>query len=824
MSKPIIPIIFATNNGYAPYAAVTVNSLVKNASDEYFYDIYVFHTELSEKNIELLESMGSEKYSVKCLCVERFIERESKYMYTNFHFSKEMFYRILIPTIFPQYSRAVYLDCDIVVLGDIAEFYNIDLEGNIIGGVNDIMHGRSKSYVSGELGIDPFRYINSGVLLIDCDAFRREGIKEKCFAELSVRQSLRYPDQDIINLACMGRIKFLHRKWNYIWHYHIVRDDPSLNLPENEAIPYMEAAKDIRILHYTSGIKPWKNKNVALSEHFWKYAEDCPFYDKIKQDFASIPSRSYIGYNFLDLDGDTATVTASLYTIEGMKYEDIILSVDGNECKTDYLYKHVIEIGGRTYDRSFFKFSVKLSELSDNARIVFYNAKTGIPMIIISAWTFPIDFTLATFTKVGSKLLYRCERALVFAAPTDENLSDANARHAEAIAAKASDPVYKKSLLVRRIYRMLRPFFKKDVWLISDRTDSAGDNGEAFFKYLSKKRPKGIKPVFVIDKGSDDFRRMKKYGKVVAAGSTMHQIYYLFATANISAHLEKATSSPIYCAPYLKDILAKCKTVFLQHGIIKDNLSFSYNRNKDNMSLFVTSARSEYESVISTPEYQCGPDITKLTGLPRYDYLENRDERIIFIVPTWRRSCLADLHTCEPIDTITDSAYFKFYDALLHNSRLIDAAKKNGYRLCFYPHPMMKLVHKDIGELDPIFADASKYTYNDVFCRGSLMLTDYSSTQFDFAYLRKPIVYTHFDHAEFFTSHSYSKGYFDYERDGFGEVVYNLEDTVNTLIGYIESGCELKPLYRERIDGFFAYNDKNNCDRLYEQIIKLEQA
>ena len=824
MNKPIIPIIFATNNGYAPYASVAINSLVANSSKEYFYDIHVFHTELNEKNIKLLESACGENYSVSCLCVERYIEREMKYMYTNFHFSKEMFYRILIPSIFPEYDRAIYLDCDVVVLSDISEFYKIDLEGNIIGGVNDIMHGRSKNYVINELGMDPFRYINSGVLLIDCKAFRDNGIKEKCFEELAVRTSLRYPDQDIINLACAENIKFLERKWNYIWHYHIVRDDPTLNLPESEMAGYLEDAKDIRILHYTSGIKPWKNKNVSLSSHFWKYVKGCPFEAKIENDFAAISMKSYIGYQFLDVKGENIKLTASLYTIEGLTYDDVILSVDGNEYPTEFDFVQVIEISGKTYNRSFFHFSIDPSLLSDNARVVFYNKKTGLPFSIISSYTFPVDFSLCECFEIGDRLIYKENKALIFALRTEELVQAQKTARLNALNNLKNDEIYKKAKKVRALYRFLKPFFRKDVWLISDRSDSAADNGEAFFKYLSASKPKGIKPVFLISKASKDYKRLKKYGKVIAPESAMHHIYYLFATANISSHLERQTTNPIYCAKYLSDILSKCKTVFLQHGITKDDISFSYNRCKDNMDLFITAAKPEYDSIVSTPKYVCDEGITALTGFPRYDLLEDKTEKTVFIIPTWRKYCVKDMKTLEFTNEIEKTQYFKFYSALLHDTRLIDAAKKNGYKLCYYPHHIMSKIEGISEDLDKtVFADPEQYTYNDVFCRGALMLTDYSSTQFDFAYLRKPIVYTHFDKDAFFTSHSYVPGYFDYERDGFGEVVYDLDSTVAALIEYMENGCKLKDMYRERTDDFFAFSDKNNSKRVFERIKALAE-
>src|SRR5690606_24065673 len=103
--------------------------------------------------------------------------------------------------------------------------------------------------------------------------------------------------------------------------------------------------------------------------------------------------------------------------------------------------------------------------------------------------------------------------------------------------------------------------------------------------------------------------------------------------------------------------------------------------------------------------------------------------------------------------------------------------------------------------------------YYKLFNESSLMVTDYSSVSFDFAYLRKPILYFHFDQEEFYRNH-FTKGYFDYEEKGFGPVIKNFNDMVGELIKAIENDCQLDDLYRERIDSFFAYSDKNNSQRV----------
>ncbi len=113
-------------------------------------------------------------------------------------------------------------------------------------------------------------------------------------------------------------------------------------------------------------------------------------------------------------------------------------------------------------------------------------------------------------------------------------------------------------------------------------------------------------------------------------------------------------------------------------------------------------------------------------------------------------------------------------------------------------------------------------TWRESLLQSDLLVTDYSPVAFDFAYLRKPVIYYQTDKEEFFSgAHTYEKGYFDYERDGFGEIECSVEALVDRIIEYMKNGCELKEVYRERIDATFPFSDQNNCKRVYEEILKL---
>lgn len=818
-----IPIVFATNNKYAPYAGVSIKSLVENSSTEYFYDITVFHTDLSEESIDLFRSIKGENYAVSPLCVTRFIEKELKLMYTNFHFSKEMFYRILIPTVLEDSEKAIYLDCDTVILGDVSELFETDLEGKVIAAANDIMHSRAREYVTDSLEMDVSEYINSGVLVIDCVKFREQEIKRRFFEELARRSELKYPDQDLLNIVCRGNIKYLPRAWNYIWHYHIVKSDPMLNLEPEEMEQYLKDAESIRLLHFTSNVKPWSNKIIPLSEHFWKYVPGSAFDQKIVAEYKKISMKSYISYHFIDQEEGGFLLTASLYTLDDMKLEDLVLTVDGTERNFEYYYRHVIEINGKVYHRTFFKFFITDSDVQGGANIRFYNRRDGLRMKYIFASTFPLDASLSSYITYGDAVFYNNHSGDISISLASEQLLAERARlFSDDLKKRKGNPAYKKSNILRVIYRLLKPFFKKEVWFISDRVDSAGDNGQALFEYIMKNRIPNVRTYFLLDKRSKDYKKIRKIGPVIQPGSIKAKLYYLFCTRNISAHFEKQILHPIYNYGQLKDILFKCKNIFLQHGIIKDDLSMVYSRSLFELDMFVTSAKGEYDSVAYNPAYGCGEKVTRLTGLPRFDKLDDKKEKLLVFLPTWRKYCFKNMSSMEPIENFKETAYARFYSALLTDKRLVDTVKRHGYKMCYYPHALMRRFNDDIDAFDSeVFVSADKMTYQDVFSRASLLFTDFSSCQFDFAYLRKPVVYCHFDKEMFFGSHTYRPGYFDYERDGFGEVVYDVEEAVNLLIEYIESGCELKDSYKERIEGFFAFNDKNNCQRVLEDILKI---
>lgn len=232
-------------------------------------------------------------------------------------------------------------------------------------------------------------------------------------------------------------------------------------------------------------------------------------------------------------------------------------------------------------------------------------------------------------------------------------------------------------------------------------------------------------------------------------------------------------------------------------------------------------AQREAQSILDYNYYYNSENVW-LTGFPRHDRLYCEEKKYITIMPTWRK-WLAEGTFNKPCRNFNKSDYFQFYNNLINCSRLLDAADSYGYEICFMPHPTVQPVIEFFDKDERVNFFSSEKSYSEIYAESNLVITDYSSACMDFVLLRKPVVYCQFDKEEFFSNHSYKEGYYDYEKDGFGEVTYDMESLVDVVISYMKSGCKVHEPYGSRMDNFFAFHDHNNCKRVYEKIKELDR-
>ena len=398
--------------------------------------------------------------------------------------------------------------------------------------------------------------------------------------------------------------------------------------------------------------------------------------------------------------------------------------------------------------------------------------------------------------------------------------------------------------LLRAAWVVTRPYFKnKNIWMFFDKIYKAGDSSEYLYKYAHEQIKKNQKNVqaknqdaglkhpdklyYLVDEHTADYKRLIKEGyKPLKRGSFLHRLIFLNANMMIVSNSTVFAFNDYYMenSRYIRGI-PDFHVVCVQHGLSVQKIALAQQRLRDNTRLYFCASKYEIDN-LSHPVYDyVGYDALKLTGVPRYDGLVNDDKKQIMISPTWRMQSAMLVSKNEGVERdynpfFKDTDYYKVYNGLINDERLIKTAKQYGYRIAYVLHPIVCPQAKDFdkNEYVDIIPSVGDMSYEKMFCESSLMVTDYSGIQFDFAYMRKPLVYYHPEELE---AH-YEEGSFHYDTMAFGEIVKKRDELVDLLIDYMKSGCRMKDEYRKRADDFYEFSDRNNCQRIYDEMIKYQ--
>ena len=267
--KPIIPIILATNSGYAPYAGVTIQSVLENGSKDYFYDFYIFYTELGEETLRKL-NVGNDDYRITTFNISSYLNNDM-HLKTCAHYTTETYYRFFCPKILPFYDKVIYLDCDLIVLDDISKMFEIDLGGKAIGAVHNYMNQFVVGYVK-KMNLDPESYFNAGVLVIDTKKFAENKVRERAFRTLAQHPEFIMLDQDALNIVCKDDVVFIPNRWNVQWHHFEAKCDVVIDKQR-----CLDAYAAPAILHFTGKNKPWNDAKIPKAFLFWEIAQKTDF-------------------------------------------------------------------------------------------------------------------------------------------------------------------------------------------------------------------------------------------------------------------------------------------------------------------------------------------------------------------------------------------------------------------------------------------------------------------------------------------------------------------------------------------------------------------
>lgn len=301
----IIPVIHCFDNNYVLPAAVAFYSLLENADSNYFYRIYVLHNDITKENQKKLVK-STEKFKNSEII---FIDMKNKFLdiwekvKAKEHFSKEMFYKLLTPSIFKEYEKIILSDVDVIYFDDISkEFLNFDINENFyFAGISGI--GKRKYFINlykiffSDEKIKKLKY-GAGYLIMNLKKCREDLIENKFFECLENNiEGLKQPEQDILNLCCYPYIKSLPLRnmvCTYMYdEYGKEKEIYSEIYKSKEEIE--EALKSPVQLHYATGTKPWKNLNCTKSKEWFKYLLETSFaeefFDNIQKKYIDKPNK-----------------------------------------------------------------------------------------------------------------------------------------------------------------------------------------------------------------------------------------------------------------------------------------------------------------------------------------------------------------------------------------------------------------------------------------------------------------------------------------------------------------------------------------------------
>ena len=867
-------VVLVVDGNYVNQAAVTIMSLSENSAGKSL-DVLVLHDSVSEEQLTPIAEMKlREGVSVRFADAGNFMPESQSGFYTenSERITSAAYYRLMLPWILSdKYERALYLDSDMIAVSDISELLDENPGSLLVSAVRDYWGicdcYRKESELRDwreSIGLTELDdYIISATLVFNLPLWRDRFSLDEVL-KLASSKEWRQHDQDVVNILCKGEIRFIKPKWGFITACR-----NAALLPEKLYNEFKEAEKNPSIIHFGGKPKPWNTPYLEYDEIFWQTAERAGVYENLLETVRNYEYRNYIarclvnkGITFKPTDRGIARYSGRVYM--GMPQNDFFrirnISVCGGEL--------IIEGSSGCYgigEDEIFAVNINMNGVGYQAALLDRNheRRAGISMRVV-AFTFraPLgrikdEISISFSVNAGGKFFnieqlifdrfsplagkvsgeYFCPGDLVISSCEDKLVirrlpSFRRNAHVKKLEQSYADEIRKTGISNADEIIKLRAEAldglrrkKQPVIVISDRLEAADDNGEAIFRYFRANMADKVDSYFVLKSNSIDYDRMSEFGPIVEPGSDEHKRLVLMADAVVSSH-----SDDIYRNPfgndgiYYRDLLHK-PMMIAEHGVShgKDFHTW-FNRSNHMLELFIAASDKELDA-FSADAYGYSRNQIAITGLPRFDYLEDASRKLITIMPTWRKQlCVGqnpDTGWWELRDDFEDSTFARAYRELMNSDRLWAAAEEYGYEIRFKLHPSFFGSEDRFG-----FGENVKFTevtdsYKKVFAESALIVTDYSSVMYDFAYLGKPAVYFQFDMDDIDNRHifNWTEGY-SYEDEGFGEVETTAYGTVDRLIEYMKNGCVLKEEYDLRRKAFFKYNDRNNSQRACEAIMK----
>ncbi len=871
-------ILFSANDGFIAPLAVMIRSIADHMSADRYYDIVIMHRDITEAHQDMVRGMaeGTDNLSIRFLDLTEYTAGISFYTANRETLTEETYYRLYAPWVLSKgYRYALYLDADMLVRRDVGELLYLDIGDSYIAALRDYW-GICSVYKPGSdfaeyrksIGLtDLDGYIIAGTILFDLDQFRElfslEGI-----LRLATETNWRQHDQDVVNILCAGHIHYIGPEWGMVTDY-----GDNMYLPDYLRRDLMISPDEVAIVHYAGSRKPWHRMIHPYGADFWKTAQTTVFFrellDRIKKTDIRVMvaraldpqgitvqeetdengqvryQRSWGDFDLGEMGQDYCRVsdvrlsdgklriegTARYYWTPDGETPDLCLRAGSRSFVLDRTIEEIREEeGDYTYTEIRFRGAFDASDglTGKKLRLVSTIGSREIPVKKI---------TYGRLSGLNRKQRhdYICRGGYALRVFKD-HFSIIRCSHAKRWKLEirnigeivfSKKPYRLKGIMYRLLSLLWQTDPDREIWLVSDRLAQAGDNGEAFYDYLMKENARQ-KYFFVIDRNCSDAKRLSQKGfRIVQPGSFRHKILLLKARKVIGSQTDIIFRNPWYqderATEILRSLIFTTDFVFVHSGMLQTDCSKLLSRTEQIISAFAVSTQQEKEELLKA-SYGYPDEAVIISGQPKWDSLGDSREKIICIMPTWRRYLVTGQDTRDgrwkPVDDFAGSRYAEFYRNIATDSRLAEEAKRLGYRIWLRLHPSFsEEAFEALGLSDTVEIKGRDMTYAEIVSKGALLVTDYSAAACDFALLRKPVIYAQFDREEFFSGkHMVSQGAFDFEKDGFGEIVSTEDDLITRVIEYMQSDCRMKEEYRRRADEMFGDNDRKNSARIYSAI------
>lgn len=288
MNSQRIPVFYACDDNFIKYTVVSIHSMKKNASKAHKYHIYILHTGISEGMMEKVLELADDSFEISFENVAEYLHSIADKLPLRDYYSKTTYFRLFIADMFPEYDKALYIDSDTVVNGDIGELYLTDIGDAYVGACHEQVMVQTDvygTYAEKVVGISRHNFFNAGLILINCHAFRQHKALKRFTELLQVYNFAVTQDEDYLNLICKDHVYWLDQRWN---------------TEVFGEIPY--PIEEAKMIHYIMVSKPWHYSDCRHGEIFWQYAKETSVYGEILSTLES--------YTEEEKERDSASVNA----------------------------------------------------------------------------------------------------------------------------------------------------------------------------------------------------------------------------------------------------------------------------------------------------------------------------------------------------------------------------------------------------------------------------------------------------------------------------------------------------------------------------------